>query len=111
MNNNNYEVGMQIQYTTTKVDGEYVPDRLGHTKLGYVAKTYYDGSVMVLNENDNYHMVEAEQIMGRVYNPSPLAVLLIEALESIMPLENWLLWILGTGVVIGILKHIGGMIL
>lgn len=102
MNNNNYEVGMQIQYTTTKIDGEYVPDRLGHTKLGYVVKTYYDGSVMVLDEDGDYHMVEAEQIMGRVYNPSPLAVLLIEALESIMPMERWLLLILASSFIIGI---------
>lgn len=102
MNNNNYKVGMQIRYTTTQIDGEYVPDRLGHTHLGYVVKTYYDGSVMVLDENDNYHMIEAEQIMERVYDPSPLAALMIEALESIMPLERWLLLILASAFVIGI---------
>ena len=111
MNNNIYEVGAQIRYTTTQVDGKYVSDRPAHTLLGYVVKTYYDGSVMVVNENDQYHMVEEEQILERVYDPSPMAVIMIDLLENVMPLENWLLWILGTGVVIGILKHIGGMIL
>lgn len=102
MNNNNYKVGMQIRYTTTQIDGKYVPDRLGHTHLGYVVKTYYDGSVMVLDENDNYQMIEAEQILEEVYDPSPLAVIMIDLLEHVMPLERWLLLILASAFVIGI---------
>lgn len=102
MNNNIYEVGAQIRYTTTQMDGKYVPDRPAHTLLGYVVKTYYDGSVMVVDENDQYHMVEEEQILEEVYDPSPLAVIMIDLLENVMPLERWLLLILASAFVIGI---------
>lgn len=111
MNNNIYEVGTQIRYTTTKINGEYVPDRPAHTLFGYVVKTHYDGSVLVVDEHDEYHMIDEEQILERVYDPAPLAGLIIELLEHVMSLEKWLLLTLTTGVVIGIVKHIVGSLL
>lgn len=79
----------------------------GDGSPGIVIKTYWDGSVMIvdpytLGENEEYHIVEHEDIIGRIYTIPPITKFIIDTLERIMPIEYYPLLSLAVGIIIGI---------
>lgn len=94
----NYRVGDLIEY--------------GDGSPGLVAKVYWDGSVAILDPYEldedvkEYHVIEPENIIHKVYTISPITQWMIDVLEKIMPLEMWSLLTLGIGVLIGIIGEL-----
>ena len=81
----------------------------GDGSPGIITKIYWDKSVMVVDpytlEDDDgqeYHVVEREDIIRKIYTIPPLTQFIIDTMERLMPLEYYALATLALGIIIGI---------
>lgn len=104
MRRKNYKVGDLILY------GDVSDEDLAC--VGLVTVVYWDKSVMVLDPyaldegREEYNKIEADEIIRKIHRKSDMEELLIDLLESVMPLESWLLLSLGASIIIEIVRRI-----
>ena len=93
-----YKIGDLIEY--------------GDGSPGIITKIYWDGSVAIIDPytlddgEDEYHVIERDDIIGRIYTIPPITQGIINRFESVMPIEFWAIASLIVGTIFGILKGV-----